>query len=50
MVMPAGTAVGLETSLEDVEEMPLPEPVSPAPSEDSVVQQTTGITPEATIS
>ncbi len=40
----------LETSLQDVEELPLTEPVSPAPSEDSVVQQTTGITPEATVS
>ncbi len=49
VVAPAGTAVGLETSLLDVE-LPLPEPVSPAPSEDSVVQQTTGITPEATVS
>ncbi len=50
VVAPAGTAMELETSLQDVEELPLTEPVSPAPSEDSVVQQTTGITPEATVS
>lgn len=50
VVAPAGTDVELETSLQDVEELPLTEPVSPAPSEDNVVQQTTGITPEATVS
>ncbi len=32
VVAPAGTAMELETSLQDVEELPLTEPVSPAPS------------------
>lgn len=48
VVSPAGTAVLLETTFQDVDKLPLPEPLSPVPSDDSVVQQTSGLTPEAT--
>lgn len=50
MVSPGGTAVLLEPSLQDIDELPSPEPLSPVPSEDSVIQQTSGLTPEATVS
>ncbi|KAL0151831.1 hypothetical protein M9458_052832 [Cirrhinus mrigala] len=50
VVSPAGTAVGLESSLQDVTELPLPESISPAPSGDSVGQPTSGTTTEVTVS
>lgn len=43
VVSPAGTAVLLETTLQDVDKLPLPEPLSPVPSDDSIVQQTSGL-------
>ncbi|KAI2645108.1 hypothetical protein H4Q32_029747 [Labeo rohita] len=50
VVSPAGTSVGLESSLQDVTELPLPESVSPAPSGDCVGQPTSGTTTEVTVS
>ncbi|RXN38335.1 putative protein K02A2.6-like protein [Labeo rohita] len=50
VVSPAGTAVGLESSLQDVTELPLTESVSPAPSGDCVGQPTSETTTEVTVS
>ncbi|XP_056330368.1 uncharacterized protein K02A2.6-like [Danio aesculapii] len=47
---PAETAVGLDTSLQELEEGPLPESVDPVPSGNSVGQQASGMTPEVTVS